>query len=132
MTSLRLTWSEASTSACGRTAGPSWPPNSTSRAPGARRARRRPVPGSAPATARTSTGITPHTGDNDVVDVHTAAASHTVKTRLDQLGTAGRLVDYGNGASLAPACDGGHNYGCWVPDFADYIPRLEAAFAAAG
>ncbi|MGA4979864.1 alpha/beta hydrolase [Streptomyces cinereoruber] len=78
------------------------------------------------------TGITLYTGNNDVIDVHTAAASKTVKARLDQLGVPSRLVNYGNGASLAPGCNGGHNYGCWAPAFADYVPRLEAAFAAAG
>ncbi|MEU3063746.1 alpha/beta hydrolase-fold protein [Streptomyces subrutilus] len=78
------------------------------------------------------TGVTLYTGDNDIIDVHTAAASRTVKDRLDRLGIPSRLVDYGNGASLAPSCNGGHNYGCWAPAFADYVPRLEAAFAAAG
>ncbi|GAA0299280.1 hypothetical protein GCM10010302_42280 [Streptomyces polychromogenes] len=77
------------------------------------------------------TGVTLYTGDNDLIDVHTAAASNTVKARLDQLGIPSRYVNYGNGASLAPSCDGGHNYGCWAPAFADYVPRLEAAFAAA-
>ncbi|WCD90997.1 hypothetical protein KPP03845_107426 [Streptomyces xanthophaeus] len=79
-----------------------------------------------------NTGITLYTGNNDLIDVHTAAASNTVKARLDQLGIPSRLVNYGNGASLAPSCNGGHNYGCWAPAFADYVPRLEAAFAAAG
>ncbi|MFD5764408.1 alpha/beta hydrolase [Streptomyces sp. NPDC127049] len=78
------------------------------------------------------TGITLYTGNNDIIDVHTEAASKTVKARLDQLGIPSRLVNYGNGASLAPSCNGGHNYGCWAPAFADYVPRLEAAFAAAG
>ncbi|MER5889163.1 alpha/beta hydrolase-fold protein [Streptomyces sp. NPDC001941] len=78
------------------------------------------------------TGVTLYTGNNDIVDVHTSAASATVKSRLDQLKIPSRLVDYGNGSSLAPTCNGGHNYGCWAPAFADYVPRLEAAFAAAG
>ncbi|WP_434587224.1 alpha/beta hydrolase [Streptomyces sp. A5-4] len=77
------------------------------------------------------TGITVYTGNNDIIDVHTEAASKTVKARLDQLGIPSRLVNYGNGASLAPSCNGGHNYGCWAPAFTDYVPRLEAAFAAA-
>ncbi|MFG2342324.1 alpha/beta hydrolase [Streptomyces yangpuensis] len=77
-------------------------------------------------------GITLYTGNNDLVDVHTAAASHTVKGRLDRLGIPSRLVDYGNGTSLSPSCNGGHNYGCWAPALADYVPRLEGAFAAAG
>ncbi|MFE0641749.1 alpha/beta hydrolase [Streptomyces sp. NPDC058877] len=79
----------------------------------------------------TDTGITLYTGDSDVIDVHTNAASKTAKARLDQLGIASRLVAYGNGASLAPTCNGGHNYGCWAPALADYVPRLEAAFATA-
>ncbi|MGW7458121.1 alpha/beta hydrolase [Streptomyces sp. NPDC054797] len=78
------------------------------------------------------TAVTLYTGDNDLVDAQTAKASHTVKARLDQLGIPSRLVDYGDGTSLAPTCDGGHHYGCWAPAFADYVPRLEAAFAAAG
>ncbi|MER5863274.1 alpha/beta hydrolase-fold protein [Kitasatospora sp. NPDC002040] len=78
------------------------------------------------------TGIALYTGNNDVIDANTAVASATVKGRLDQLGIPSRLVDYGNGASLAPTCNGGHNYGCWAPAFADYVPRLAAAFAAAG
>ncbi|MGW4050161.1 alpha/beta hydrolase [Streptomyces sp. NPDC004779] len=78
------------------------------------------------------TGVTLYTGNNDIIDVHTEAASKTVKARLDQLGIPSRLVNYGNGATLAPSCNGGHNYGCWAPAFADYVPRLEAAFAAAG
>ncbi len=79
-----------------------------------------------------NTSITLYTGNNDLIDVHTAAASKTVHDRLVQLGIPSRLVDYGNGASLAPSCNGGHNYGCWAPAFADYVPRLEAAFATAG
>ncbi|MFI8961884.1 alpha/beta hydrolase [Streptomyces sp. NPDC053493] len=88
----------------------------------------------APANLATlsGTGVTLYTGDNDLIDVHTAAASRTVKARLDRLGIPSRLVDYGDGTSLGPSCDGGHHYGCWAPAFADYVPRLEAAFAAAG
>ncbi|MFD3517617.1 alpha/beta hydrolase [Streptomyces sp. NPDC058657] len=78
------------------------------------------------------TGVTIYTGNNDVFDARTAVASKNVKSRLDQLKIPSRLVDYGNGASLSPTCNGGHNYGCWAPAFADYVPRLEAAFAAAG
>ncbi|MFF0746950.1 alpha/beta hydrolase [Streptomyces sp. NPDC004111] len=79
-----------------------------------------------------NTGVTIYTGNNDLFDARTAVASKNVKTRLDQLKIPSRLVDYGNGASLSPTCNGGHNYGCWAPAFADYVPRLEAAFAAAG
>ncbi|MET8458460.1 alpha/beta hydrolase [Streptomyces parvulus] len=77
------------------------------------------------------TGITLYTGDNDVIETYTAKAAHTVKSRLDQLAVPSRLVDYGNGASLDPGCDGGHNYACWAPAFADWVPRLTAAFEAA-
>ncbi|MEV6260644.1 alpha/beta hydrolase-fold protein [Streptomyces sp. NPDC051784] len=77
------------------------------------------------------TQVTLYTGTQGVIDGQTAVATRTVKNRLDQLGIPGRLVDYGNGASLSPECDGGHNYGCWAAVYADYMPRLEAAFDAA-
>ncbi|ARP73025.1 esterase [Streptomyces pluripotens] len=76
------------------------------------------------------TAITLYTGGNDIIDAHTEIASRTVKTRLDHLGIPSRLIDYGDGSSLAPTCNGGHNYGCWAPALADYVPRLEAAFTA--
>ncbi|MFJ6698032.1 alpha/beta hydrolase [Streptomyces sp. NPDC091272] len=76
-----------------------------------------------------ATDVTIYTGNNDLFDARTAVASKNVKARLDQLNIPSRLVDYGNGASLSPTCNGGHNYGCWAPAFADYVPRLEAAFA---
>lgn len=60
-----------------------------------------------------------------------ATAARTVKNRLDLLGIPSRLVDYGNGTSLSPQCDGSHTYGCWGPAYADYVPRLEAAFETA-
>ncbi|MGW8988412.1 alpha/beta hydrolase [Streptomyces zhihengii] len=77
------------------------------------------------------TGITLYTGDNDLIEGYTARASHTVASRLDQLGIESRLVDYGDGASLAPTCNGGHTYACWAPAFADWVPRVTAAFEAA-
>ncbi|MFI6845011.1 alpha/beta hydrolase-fold protein [Kitasatospora sp. NBC_00085] len=80
----------------------------------------------------TGAGITLYTGNQGPIDHFTEIASNNVKARLDQLGLPSTLVDYGNGASLAPGCDGGHNYGCWAPALADYVPRLGAAFAAAG
>ncbi|WP_415840702.1 alpha/beta hydrolase [Nocardiopsis rhodophaea] len=76
------------------------------------------------------TGITLYTGDNDLVENHTADGVDIVTSRLDKLGIPSRAVNYGDGSSLSPTCNGGHNYGCWAPAFADYIPRLEAAFAA--
>ncbi|MDG4860614.1 alpha/beta hydrolase-fold protein [Streptomyces sp. T-3] len=78
-----------------------------------------------------NTNITLYTGNNDAIDHFTAMASNNVKARLDGLGIPSRLVNYGNGTSLSPSCNGGHNYGCWAPAFADYVPRLEAAFADA-
>ncbi|MFJ8444349.1 alpha/beta hydrolase [Kitasatospora griseola] len=78
------------------------------------------------------TGITLYTGNNDPIDFFTEGASNTVKARLDQLGIPSRYVDYTNGSALSPTCNGGHNYGCWAPAVADYIPHLQAAFAAAG
>ncbi|MFI9275616.1 alpha/beta hydrolase [Kitasatospora sp. NPDC052896] len=79
-----------------------------------------------------STDITLYTGSQLPIDHFTEIASNTVKARLDQLGIPSRYVDYGNGSSLSPTCDGGHDYGCWAPALADYIPRLATAFAAAG
>lgn len=76
------------------------------------------------------TGITLYTGSNAPIEWGAAAATHTVKDRLDQLGIPSRLVDYGDGSALSPDCHGNHSYSCWAPAFADYVPRLEAAFAA--
>ncbi|GAA1980102.1 alpha/beta hydrolase [Kitasatospora viridis] len=78
-----------------------------------------------------NTGIDLYTGTTAPIDAFTAIASHTVKDRLDQLGIPSRLDDYGNGSTLSPTCDGGHDYGCWAPAFADYMPRLQAEFDAA-
>ncbi|WP_405761844.1 alpha/beta fold hydrolase [Streptomyces sp. NBC_01420] len=78
------------------------------------------------------TDVALYSGDNDVIDHFTAIAARNVKARMDTLGLTSRLVDYGNGAVLAPTCNGGHNYGCWAPAFADYVPRLQDAFDAAG
>ncbi|MFF2042728.1 alpha/beta hydrolase [Kitasatospora sp. NPDC058170] len=78
------------------------------------------------------TEIDLYTGDQGPIDHFTAIATHTVRTRLDKLGIASRLVDYGDGSSLSPSCNGGHNYGCWAPALADYVPRLAASFASAG
>ncbi|MGW0364229.1 hypothetical protein [Streptomyces sp. NPDC002990] len=40
-------------------------------------------------------------------------------------------MNYGNGAGWGENCKGGHERGCWDQDLVDYVPRLEAAFAAA-
>ncbi|MFE9259220.1 hypothetical protein [Streptomyces sp. NPDC006879] len=66
------------------------------------------------------------------MDHFTAIASKTVKDRLDRLGIPSRLTNYADGSALSPTCNGGHNYGCWAPAIADYIPRLEAALASTG
>ncbi|MFI5773260.1 alpha/beta hydrolase [Streptomyces sp. NPDC051658] len=76
--------------------------------------------------------VTLYTGDQGLIDHFTQIAAKNVKTRLDQLGLPSRLVDYGDGSSLAPTCDGGHNYGCWAPALADYVPRLQDSFDATG
>ncbi|MFF1908488.1 alpha/beta hydrolase [Kitasatospora sp. NPDC058218] len=77
------------------------------------------------------TDIALYTGDQGPIDHFTSIATNTVRTRLDQLGIPHRTLDYGDGSTLSPGCNGGHNYGCWAPALADYVPRLEAAFAAA-
>lgn len=59
-----------------------------------------------------------------------SAAQHT-KERLDALGFPHHYVNYGNGAGWGANCNGGHNSGCWSQDLVDWVPRLEAAFAAA-
>ncbi|MCF3106136.1 esterase [Streptomyces roseoverticillatus] len=58
-----------------------------------------------------------------------SAAEHA-KNALDRLGHPSHYVDYGNGAGWGE-CDGGHSYACWAQDLVDFVPRLEAAFAAA-
>ncbi|WP_406194710.1 esterase family protein [Kitasatospora sp. NBC_01560] len=78
------------------------------------------------------TAVDLYTGDQGPIDHFTAMATRTVRDRLDRLGIPSRFVDYGDGSSLSPTCDGGHNYGCWAPALADYVPRLAAAFGAAG
>ncbi|MFF1799275.1 esterase, partial [Kitasatospora sp. NPDC058263] len=79
-----------------------------------------------------ATDVALYTGDRGPIDHFTAIATDTVRTRLNQLGIASRYVDYGDGSTLSPTCDGGHNYGCWAPALADYVPRLQAAFDRAG
>ncbi|WP_443034778.1 alpha/beta hydrolase [Streptomyces sp. BE308] len=81
--------------------------------------------------ALTGTGVTLYTGNQGPIDHFTEIAARTVKDRLDVLGLPSRLINYGNGSTLAPTCDGGHNYGCWAPALADYIPRLATEFATA-
>ncbi|MFC9931908.1 alpha/beta hydrolase [Streptomyces sp. NPDC127190] len=58
-----------------------------------------------------------------------SAAAH-VKEHLDALGYPYRYVDYGDGSNWGPSCHGDHKAACWAQDLVDYVPRLEAAFAA--
>lgn len=74
------------------------------------------------------TTIALYTGNQDTVDFFTAIATATVEERLNDLGIPHHTVNYEDGSTLAPTCNGGHNYGCWAPAIADYLPRLEASF----
>ncbi|NYT96209.1 esterase, partial [Salinispora sp. H7-4] len=77
------------------------------------------------------TTIAFYTGNQDAVDYFTAIATATVGDRLDDLGIPHDTVNYGDGSTLASTCNGGHNYGCWAPAIADYLPQLEASFDSA-
>ncbi|RSS72820.1 alpha/beta hydrolase family protein [Streptomyces sp. WAC06614] len=59
------------------------------------------------------------------------SSTRHAKERLDALGHPSHYVNYGDGAGWGPSCTGRHEYGCWAQDLVDYVPRLEAAFAAA-
>ncbi|MGW0395083.1 alpha/beta hydrolase [Streptomyces sp. NPDC003042] len=78
------------------------------------------------------TKVTLYTGSQGLIDGKTVIASTNVKNRLNQLAIPSRFVNYGDGSSLSPTCNGGHNYGCWAPALADYIPRLADEFTEAG
>lgn len=77
------------------------------------------------------TTIALYTGDGDAVELFTAVALATAGDRLDDLGIPHHTVNYGDGSTLAPTCNGGHNYGCWAPAIAGYLPQLEASFDSA-
>ncbi|MEV7186561.1 alpha/beta hydrolase-fold protein [Kitasatospora sp. NPDC093102] len=81
------------------------------------------------------TGIAVYTGNGNGnpadMEFWAEGTAKRVKDRLDALGLPYRYVDYGNGAGWGTDCHGGHTPGCWAQDLADYVPRLEAAFAAA-
>ncbi|WP_370935347.1 alpha/beta hydrolase [Amycolatopsis sp. cg13] len=62
----------------------------------------------------------------------TEAAQQNLKAALDKAGHPYYAVDYGNGKTWGPNCQGKHTAGCWGQDLVDYLPRLEQAFAAAG
>ncbi|MFD4240375.1 alpha/beta hydrolase [Streptomyces sp. NPDC058525] len=59
------------------------------------------------------------------------SAARNTKAALDALGLPYHYVNYGNGSGWGENCHGGHESGCWSQDLVDWVPRLEAAFAAA-
>ncbi|MEU9075579.1 alpha/beta hydrolase family protein [Kitasatospora sp. NPDC004745] len=81
------------------------------------------------------TGIAVYTGNGNGnagdMEFWAEGTAKRLKDRLDALRLPHHYVDYGNGAAWGPACNGGHSPGCWAQDLVDYVPRLEAAFAAA-
>lgn len=78
-------------------------------------------------------GISIYTGNgaptNDLREQVAEGAAQNLESSLDTLGYPSRYVDYGNGSTWGPNCDGGHDGNCWAQDLADYLPRLEQAFA---
>ncbi|MFJ2188828.1 alpha/beta hydrolase [Kitasatospora sp. NPDC087861] len=81
------------------------------------------------------TGIAVYTGNGNGsaadMEFWAEGTAKRVKDRLDALHLTYHYVDYGDGAAWGPHCNGGHSPGCWAQDLVDYVPRLEAAFAAA-
>ncbi|WP_050502308.1 alpha/beta hydrolase [Streptomyces monomycini] len=84
--------------------------------------------------ARAGMGISIYTGNGKgsatEPEFWVQSASQHAKERLDALGYPAHYVDYGDGSGWGTACDGGHTSGCWAQDLVDFVPRLEAAFAA--
>ncbi|MFK8851757.1 alpha/beta hydrolase [Streptomyces sp. Ac-502] len=84
--------------------------------------------------ARAGTGVSIYTGNGKgsatEPEFWVQSASQHAKERLDALGHPAHYVDYGDGSGWGTACDGGHTSGCWAQDLVDFVPRLEAAFAA--
>ncbi|MFI6518104.1 alpha/beta hydrolase [Spirillospora sp. NPDC050679] len=77
-----------------------------------------------------NTNIALYTG-NQGLDMATATATGNVRNYLTDLGIPiQRFKAYGDGTGWGTGCDGNHNYGCWRPSYADYIPILESNFAA--
>ncbi|MFD7019208.1 alpha/beta hydrolase [Streptomyces sp. NPDC059928] len=70
-------------------------------------------------------------GDPANMEFWAQSAAQHAKEHLDALGYPYHYVDYANGSTWGPHCNGGHEYGCWAQDLVDYVPRLEAAFASA-
>ncbi|MEU9098529.1 alpha/beta hydrolase-fold protein [Streptomyces sp. NPDC048361] len=90
---------------------------------------------SAHMAALAGTGIAIYTGngnsDPSAMEFWVESAAQHAKDHLDALKLPYDYVDYGNGSTWGAACHGGHESGCWAQDLVDYVPRLEAAFAAA-
>ncbi|WP_053695845.1 alpha/beta hydrolase [Streptomyces sp. NRRL F-5755] len=84
--------------------------------------------------ARAGMGISIYTGNGKgsatEPEFWVQSASQHAKERLGSLGYPAHYVDYGDGSGWGTACDGGHTSGCWAQDLVDFVPRLEAAFAA--
>ncbi|GHF58698.1 hypothetical protein GCM10010218_45020 [Streptomyces mashuensis] len=83
--------------------------------------------------ARTGVALYAGNGGGNPADMEfwVESATRHVKERLDALGLPSHYVNYGNGTGWGTACKGGHTSGCWAQDLADYVPRLETAFATA-
>ncbi|MFE7593579.1 alpha/beta hydrolase [Kitasatospora sp. NPDC057512] len=81
------------------------------------------------------TGIAVYTGNGNNspgdMEFWAEGTAKRLKQRLDALGLPYRYTDYGDGTGWGADCHGGHTAGCWAQDLVDYVPRLEAAFAAA-
>ncbi|RKT20183.1 S-formylglutathione hydrolase FrmB [Streptomyces sp. 1114.5] len=81
------------------------------------------------------TGIALYTGNGNGnpadMEFWVEGTAKRVKDRLDALHLPYHYVDYGDGTGWGADCHGGHTAGCWAQDLVDYVPRLEAAFAAA-
>ncbi|MFG3497717.1 alpha/beta hydrolase [Streptomyces sp. NPDC047928] len=82
----------------------------------------------------TGMGVSIYTGDGDGNpaggEFWVRSTAQRLRDRLDALGHPHHYVDYGNGSGWGDACKGGHDSGCWAQDLVDFVPRLEAAFAA--
>ncbi|MGA5823201.1 alpha/beta hydrolase [Kitasatospora sp. NPDC094028] len=81
------------------------------------------------------TGITVYTGNGagnpSDMEFWAEGTAKRLKDRLDTLGLPYHYTDYADGTGWGTDCHGGHTASCWTQDLADYIPRLEAAFATA-
>ncbi|GAB7188851.1 S-formylglutathione hydrolase FrmB [Kitasatospora sp. Ki12] len=87
------------------------------------------------AAALAHTGIAVYTGNGKGnpadMEFWAEGTAKRLKDRLDALQLPYHYVDYGDGTGWGADCQGGHTAGCWAQDLVDYVPRLEAAFAAA-